>query len=335
MTLATWVHDLDPVIFPVWGELKVRWYGLSYLMAFVVGYFVMRSLSRRGLWVVPEEKIGDFLTYCAVFGVFLGGRLGYLFFYTIPDQGWGVLAEDPLLPLKVWEGGMASHGGFLGIMAVTLWFAWKNKLNWAGVGDGFCVAAPIGLLFGRTANFINGELYGRVTESSWGVKFPGALRENGQLSDAVESAGGVNEEVAELLRTYEMGPYLLEPTVAIGRDEPKVMEVLGEFLQPRHCSQLYEAFLEGAVLFAILYAIRVLWKGMPHGVVTGAFFVLYALFRIVVEYFREPDSSWVIEGAVTKGQFYSYFMILIGCAFWVVAFWKKKGEPRVESRDLG
>ena len=317
MILATYIHDLDPVLVKIWGPLQVRWYGLSYLAAFVAGYFILRSLARRRLWVVGEEATADFLTWAAVFGVFLGGRLGHVLFYTVADKGWGPVLEDPLMVIRVWDGGMASHGGILGLFLFTLWYAWRRKLSWPGVGDGLVVAAPLGLFFGRMANFINGELYGRPAGEgvSWAVKFPAAFfeqpEEGGRLAEAVAAAKGIDPQVTSRNLVEAM------------RENEAAREAAGEFLLARHPSQIYEGVLEGLVLFAILWTIRVVWKKAPHGFLTGAFFIFYAVFRIFVENYRMPDAKLVLGGAMTKGQFYSVFMVAIGLAFWAWAFFGK------------
>jgi phosphatidylglycerol:prolipoprotein diacylglycerol transferase len=313
--LGTWVHNVDPVLLPIWGPLQLRWYGLAYLMGFVAGYYLLKHLARRGLWVVAEEKVADFIAFAAMFGVFLGGRLGYVLFYMIPDKGIAAVTGDPMAVFRVWDGGMSSHGGFLGLMAFTFVYARRTKLSWPAVGDGLVVASPLGLLFGRLANFINGELYGRVAQGvPWAVKFPGALFDSG----VVESTR--QQEALVAINRVDANADLGN-VVALMRDDPKLAETVGRFLEPRHPSQLYEAFLEGVVLFAILLFLRLKFPRLATGVLTGTFFALYAVFRIVVEGFRQPDSSWVVEGILTKGQFYSLFMFVIAAGFYVYA-WK-------------
>ncbi len=313
LVIGTWVHNLDPVLWKIWGPLQLRWYGLAYLAGFVAAYLLLKRFARKGLWVLKEDAVPDFIAYGAMLGVFLGGRLGYVLFYMIPDQGIGSVTSDPGVIFRVWDGGMASHGGFLGLMLFTLVYARLKKLSWAGVGDSLVVVCPLGLLFGRVANFINGELYGRVADGvGWAVKFPSALFD----SRAVESSR--QGEVLNAINSVDPNAKL-ENVVGLVRDDPKLAEAVGPFLEPRHPSQLYEAFLEGAVLFAILYYVRVRFPNLAHGVLTGLFFILYAVFRIVVEEFREPDATWVIEDVLTKGQFYSIFMIGIGVAFLVYA----------------
>jgi len=336
---AVWVHNFDPVILRI-GEspLALRWYGLSYLAAFVAGYLLLRWLAKKDLWVMAPEKAGDFIAYGAIFGVFVGGRLGYVLFYMIPERGMEAVTRDPLVVFKVWEGGMASHGGILGLLIFTWFYARREKVSWLRLGDGLCVVAPLGLFFGRLANFINGELYGRTaSEVAWAMKFPRALLEAGDrrfvgaMAEAVRAdadrPGSPLPAAWEAYQEALAGPVaervdrlpLFERVMDAGRRNPEVMEALGKYLEARHPSQLYQAFLEGLLLFVVLLATRLRFSALAPGVLTGMFFLMYALFRIVAERFRAPDAAWVVEGILTKGQFYSLFMIAIGAAFLVGA----------------
>ena len=166
---AVWTHHLNPVIFHLWGPLALRWYGLAYLAGFLGGYLILQRMSKRGEFAVPPQELGSFIIHVAIYGVFLGGRLGYVLLY-----GWSTFIHDPLFLFRVWEGGMASHGGILGVIAVVLWTAWKRKISFWNITDGLALVAPIGLFFGRIANFINGELWGRPTQVAWAVIFPQA-----------------------------------------------------------------------------------------------------------------------------------------------------------------
>ena len=332
--LATYVHDLDPVIFSISEKIKLRWYGLSYVMGFAAAYIILLRLSRKKLWPIDALKVGDAVTYTAIFGVFLGGRIGYVLFYMLPSPG-GLerILEDPITIIAVWDGGMASHGGILGIMFFTLFYAWKHKLSWLGVGDGFAIVAPLGIFFGRMANFINGELYGTVTDDKnwWAVRFPKSLYENGysdQLQKGLQQAAVSNDAAGKYLRDrvdydgYDLSPQAFEQEfLPIARENPDVMQALADHTPARHPSQLYEGILEGLLIFALLYLLRMKFSKLWNGVISGAFFILYAIFRIGVENVREPDSEKII--GVTKGQFYSLFMIAIGLAFWAWA-WKSK-----------
>lgn len=321
---------MDPVIFDVVGPIKLRWYGLGYLLGFVLGFLLLRWLARKKLWVLPAEKVADFIAYSAFFGVFLGGRFGYILFYQLQTvSGRAEFADDPLMIFRVWDGGMASHGGILGLVIFTYFYARKNKVSWTGVGDGLCVVAPIGIALVRLANFINGELYGRVTSGvSWAMKFPGALRENGRAWDAVNACRPLAPEIDNFRGSdNEVFSQQLSYLIDQSRDRPELLKTLGEYVQARHPSQLYEALLEGFVLFAILFALRVRIPKLANGVITGLFFVLYAVFRIIVENYREPDVGQAAIMGLTKGQFYSTFMIVGGLCF--LAYSLKRKQPSV------
>lgn len=315
---STYVHDLNPVLLRITDAIQLRWYGLAYLFGFIGGFLLLKHLAQRGLWVLKPEKTGDFIAAAALFGVFLGGRLGYLFFYQLPESGWETLAHDPLIVLRVWEGGMASHGGILGLVIFTWFYAKKHQVTWTGLGDGLCVVAPLGLFFGRVANFINGELYGRIADGvPWAVKFPLALQR-----EPIEVQSAAWQECTRVEPKLANTESLADLVSAV-RENPEVAKTLGNFLEPRHPSQIYEALLEGALLFAILWLVRVRLPKAPDGLLTGLFFGLYALFRILGEQFREPDAAMV--GPLTKGQFFSLFMFLFAAAFLFHAWrgWQK------------
>ena len=298
--LAYFVDNFDPFIFRLWDNVGPRWYGFAYVLAFVSAYFVVRWLSKRGYCDLPPERVSDFITWTALFGVLIGGRLGYVLFYR-PE-----MLRDPLSILRVWEGGMASHGGMIGILALSFYYARKHKFPWTNLGDALVVAAPIGLFFGRCANFINGELYGRPTNVSWAMQFPKELLENSFERERAVAAA------------QKIDPRLVDPDTIIqaARHNSQLNQVLQGILTPRHPSQLYEGFFEGIVLFAIICFVRTRMR-QPNGVLTGLFFIFYGIFRIVWENFREPDAPLV--GAFTRGQFFSFFLLAIGIAFVVVA----------------
>ena len=332
-TLGAWVHNLKPELFEISDKFALRWYGLAYLAGFVAGYFGLRWLAQKKLWVVGPEKVADFIAYAALFGVFLGGRLGYVAFYMIPESGFEYVLKNPLVILQVWKGGMSSHGGILGLTIFTYFYARRAKCSWTGVGDGLVIFAPLGIFFGRLANFINGELYGRVTSAVVGMKFPKELlgREedfHAAMKDAVEVDP---EKLDGLWDRYLSSPstgqgQLLEGVLEAGRANPAIIDAISGYVQVRHPSQLYQALLEGFLLFAILLLLRLRLPQIGHGVITGGFFILYATFRIIAEQFREPDSAWVIQDILTKGQFYSIFMYVMGVAFLVAGLKGKTGS---------
>ena len=293
LPLAYYIHQLSPFIVRFGGNFGLRWYGFAYVMAFLCGYWLYHRLAVRGYGELAPEKVADFITLAAIFGVMLGGRLGWVIFY-----GWDKVRAHPLDAFKLWEGGMASHGGILGLVVFTWVYARWQRISWPGVGDNLVVVAPIGLFFGRLANFVNGELWGRIIARPnppvWAaMRFPKELDSGGY---------GVDPDQANLLiaQAYEHHPHAL-----------KYLEAL---LPLRYPSQLFEAALEGVVLFTLLWIIRTRMRA-PVGMLTGVFMVAYAALRIVGEQFREPDVGIPLTWGLTRGQFLSLFMFLIGGAF--------------------
>ncbi len=298
--LAYYLHNFDPFIFHITENIGPRWYGMAYVLAFACSYALLRVLSKYGYCDLPPNKVGDFITGCALLGVILGGRLGYVLFYK-PE-----MLREPFSIFRVWEGGMSSHGGMIGVLLFTFYFAHRHHVSWTNLGDNLVVTAPIGLFFGRCANFINGELFGRIADRPWAMQFPKEL-----FDDSAEA-----ERAAKACS--QIDPSLITPDaiVAAAHQQPQVREALRAILTPRHPSQLYEAFFEGIVLFAILWLVRTRTR-QPNGVLTGLFFLCYAVFRIFLETFREPDATLI--AGFTRGQFFSFFLFAIGIAFIVVA----------------
>lgn len=250
--LALSYPEIDPVLFQI-GPFAIRWYALAYIVGLVIGWRMMIHFAKSpGSFITPQQA-DDFLIW-ATAGVMLGGRLGYVIFYKP-----AYYLADPLEIFMVWQGGMSFHGGFLGVVTAAYLYARKHGIPPLALADMLSIVAPIGLFFGRLANFINGELFGRVSDVSWAMVFP-----NG-------------------------GPL------------------------PRHPSQLYEALLEGALLFVLILLLRKSGLANKAGLLTGTFLVGYALARGFVELFRQPDAhlGFLIGGA-TMGQLLSIPMILVG-----------------------
>jgi phosphatidylglycerol---prolipoprotein diacylglyceryl transferase len=308
MFFAFYVHHLSPFLIQFNEQVGIRWYGLAYIAGFIGAFYLMKWLARSGYGSLRENQVADFVFYAALFGVLIGGRLGYVLFYR-PS----ILTEDPLGIFRVWDGGMASHGGILGLIIFSGIYAHRHRISWTGIGDNLVAVAPIGLFFGRVANFINGELYGRPTSVPWAIQFPA------ELLDRPSEASLVIEQTTKIDPNLSNVPEI----IVAARHSPQVREILASVLTPRHPSQLYEAFLEGVVLFTLLILIRLKFK-KPDGVTTGCFFLLYPLMRIVGEFFREPDAP--LTGPFTRGQFLSLFMFVIGILFLWNA--KTRGTPK-------
>lgn len=278
--MTHYIHNINPVVLEIGGPLAIRWYGLSYLLGFLASILILRHWSKRGEFEVPEREVSNFVVMLAFFGVFLGGRLGYVLFYNFSS-----FLEDPLSLVRVWDGGMSSHGGFIGVMLFILWYAKKNKYSFLNLTDHFAATASLGLGFGRLANFVNGELWGRVSDVKWAVVFPQEL------------TGLPREQWIALGQPGHYNIPLIEKYVEAGQ------------LLPRHPSQLYQAFAEGFLVFALMLIIRKTARGKRPGALSASYLVLYALARIAMEFFREPDNGEFFIAWITKGQFYSIFLI--------------------------
>ncbi len=319
--ITAYVHDWNPILLELGGPVAIRWYGLAYLISFMLGFLLLRHLARKDLWVLPDKDVSDFIALAAMLGVFLGGRLGYVLFYMIPDKGISYILNDPLTIIRVWDGGMASHGGIFALVIFTFFYARKKGVSWTGLGDGLCVVAPVGLFCVRMANFINGELYGKVDQASqWAMRFPNTL-----VDPSTPEFMNRDEAMRAVMNVAPLEPgqaYTIDYAKAALREHPALHESFELLLMPRHPSQLYEAILEGALLFVILWIMRVRFPKLGHGILTGLFFIIYAVGRMTAELFREPDSSMI--GFLTKGQFYSTFMIALGVAFLIWGLTKGK-----------
>jgi phosphatidylglycerol:prolipoprotein diacylglycerol transferase len=263
--LAHWVHDLSPFLIEFGDSgFGIRYYGLAYLAGFAAAWWLIRRQAQLGRTPLSVERVGDLLT-ALVIGVLVGGRLGYFLFYQ-PES----LLSEPLSLLRVWAGGMASHGGFLGVAAALWWCGRAFRVDWRHLGDLVVCAAPAGLFFGRVANFINGELWGKVSHAPWAMIFPASA----------------------------------EPGTPVG------------LIAPRHPSQLYAAALEGLLVLALLQylAARTDWLQRAPGRLSGVFLIAYAVARAISEIFREPDLGVTPILGLSRGTFYSIFLVLGGLA---------------------
>lgn len=279
--------QIDPVAISA-GPLQVHWYGLMYLLAFITAFALAwyRTKSREG-WTI--DMVSDLVFYGAL-GVVLGGRIGYVLFYQFSE-----FLANPVFLFKVWQGGMSFHGGFLGVALAMWFFAYKYKKPVFEVLDFIVPCVPTGLLFGRIGNFINGELWGRVSENgySWLMLFPQAVEADYQL--------------------LQQQPQLQSLTVLVN-DYP---------LLPRHPSQLYEAFAEGFLLFIIIW-----WfsrQPRPRMAVTGLFVLGYGLGRFIIEFYRQPDADqgFILFDWMTKGQLLTLPMIILGILLLILAYQRK------------
>lgn len=275
--MAIIINPISPVAFSVFG-VPIRWYALAYVLGFVLGFWLLKTLTRKddSEICLTKKQLDDLLTFL-VFGIIFGGRLGYVLFYNFP-----FFLHNPLEILAIWHGGMSFHGGLLGVIIATLLFVRKQSFpdksivrNSLRVLDLLAVVAPIGLGLGRIANFINMEVMGRETTMPFGVIFKG-------------------------------GP---------------------EY--PRHPSPLYEAGLEGIVLFLILWILYKKTNLRHHpGAISGTLCIFYGIFRIFCEQFRQPDAQigFLTSWGLTMGQLLSGVMVIIGIIVFIIAVQKHKPQ---------
>ena len=322
--LAYYFHDLSPYIVRFPNGFGLHWYGLAYVLSFLLGGWLYRWLAEHRYTDLPAAQVSDFICWAAVFGVMIGGRLGWILFYGLRQNH---VADPWYWPIEVWKGGMASHGGIIGLVLFTLYWSKSHRVSWTGIGDSLVVVAPIGLFLVRIANFINGELFGKAATVPWAVQFPKELLEVTPSSDLLSRTHEALLPFGDVMPTDDTWvDWVVE---AIPR-HPELIEPLRNVLTPRHPSQIYEALLEGVVLFSVLWILRTRCR-VPRGVITGVFFILYAVLRIIGEIFREPDPAWHV-GPVSAGQFLSIFLVLIGAAFIVGGYRAKEYERALQER---
>ena len=262
-----YIHNLDPVLLD-FGFIAIRWYSLAYIFGIVLGWWLGKKIVKNFLLGVNfkfnVKEFDDLITYLII-SIILGGRLGYVLFYNFEYY-----ISNPVEIIKVWEGGMSFHGALIGIIIGTHLFSTKKNIPTFFFLDVIACVSPIGILFGRIANFINGELVGKVTEVSWGIIFP-----------AID-------------------------------------------MLPRHPSQLYEALLEGLILFILINAITLKQK-YKTGLSSSLFLIFYGIFRIIAEQFREPDSQLgYLFGNLSMGTILSFVMVISG--FVILIILRKKNE---------
>lgn len=333
-----WVHDLDPFIIQFTESFGIRWYSMAYLLGFVFGISLINWFSRRRKTSLSEVEASDCLTYMIV-GVLLGGRMGYALFYS-PELLTDFRPQFPFWgALAVWEGGMASHGGFLGVVVACLIFAWRHKKDPLHIGDLTIFGACVGIFLGRIANFINGELMGRVASADFplAVKFPQDVYrwigyEKDKLSSLTEVAGLMGVKSSDwaswIQSNYQGRMYELadKAILAVQNGNQEVIAAFSRILEPRHPSQLYAALFEGLVPLIIL---AIVWlKPRRPGLICSLYYLIYSLSRIVDEMFRLPDAHLSdlsqLPLGLTRGQFLSLGLLGFGIVLTVWTF-KKKG----------
>ena len=264
-------HSIDPVLFSL-GPFTVRWYGVAYVLGFLLAAFIIARTARRWKVIVDVDSLLTIMV-CVIIGIIVGARAGYVLFY-----GDGYYLSHPFEIFATNHGGMSFHGGLIGALVAGIVAAKLTHIPYLTLADLGCIAAPAGLFFGRCANFINGELWGAPTDAPWGVVFGGA-------------AG----------------------------------------MMPRHPSQLYEAVLEGIVIFAVLFVLSRKVPPRPRGTFLGIFLIMYGTFRFLIEFVREPDVQlgYLWGGWLTMGQLLSAPLVIVGVVVLVYALRKRLPQQGV------
>ncbi|WP_395377094.1 prolipoprotein diacylglyceryl transferase [Marinicella sp. W31] len=284
METSRFLIDFNPVFLDL-GVFKIHWYGITYLIAFACYWLLGRYRIRHYDTGWNDEQLSDFLFYGAL-GVIIGGRIGwYLFYNDVP------LMEDFWLPIKVWDGGMSFHGGLAGVVIALLYFKNKTKKTFFQVSDFVAPLVPLGIMSVRIGNFVNGELWGRLTEKPWGVIFPQSLPTH------------IYPQNMSLERLHDLNAQ-------------------GQLLAfARHPSPLYEAFGEGLMAFIVVWLVAKYSR--KAGAASAAFLICYGVARFIVEFFREPDSNrgFIAFDWMTMGQLLTIPLIVAGLAF---LLWPKK-----------
>lgn len=336
---AAFLHTIDPFLWQITPTFGIRWYGVAYLLGFVVGWWILRTLAKRGAILLNAQQVSDAML-AFVIGVFVGGRLGYVIFYqpslllefSSSPPWWGLLAIN--------RGGMASHGGIIGVIIAAIYIARRNKVSSLHMLDLVAFAAPMGLFFGRIANFINGELLGRIVAMPgepgpwWSVRYPQEL----QTRHAPTLTPEQQSELYALLD--RVAPAWDEPNgigyahavdrllAAVQSGAADVARDVAPLLSARHPSQLYQAAAEGLVLMA---ALMVVWlKPRRPGIVGSWFLIVYGALRIATEHWRLPDDHLAVQriAGLSRGQWLSVVMALVGVIA-IAALSRRKDLPRL------
>lgn len=326
LTLAAWLHDLDPFAIRLTETFGVRWYGLSYVAGFIAAWAILRALARRGRIALSPMQVGD-LIFAVIVGTLVGGRLGYCAFYR-PALFTDFRAEIPFWGvLALTEGGMASHGAMIGITIACAWFARKHRLSLLHLMDCLALVAPVGIVLGRLANFVNGELLGRIVAPPgepapwWAVKFPQELTEGHAPPLDSDQSLRLAELATSVARPGDDDWTALQRLIeAVQAGNADLQRDLAPLISARHPSQLYQAVAEGIVVGAVLW-LAFARRG-PAGVISALFFIVYGAGRIATEFIRLPDAHLIVQryAGLSRGQWLSALMILAGIAMlaWAV-----------------
>ena len=330
MLANSYIHNLDPFAIQFTDTFGLRWYGLAYISGFIFAWIAIKWLGSKKCTQIPVCRVGDFMFACVV-GVLVGGRLGYCLFYD-PSMFITFTAEFPWWKvLAIQDGGMASHGGILGVLFAVIVWGKKNKISILHLFDIGALFATPGLFFGRLANFINGELWGKsipleqqASPPWWSVKYPTEITEAWTVNPEVytQQLGALEPlQLSVLSGTSFYNTVVIEAYA--GNQE--VIETIRPLLTAWYPSQLFQALAEGPILFLALFVIW--WKPRKPGVIAGWFLVIYGALRIATETFRQPDEGVALLLGLSRGQVLSAVIILFG----FILVWKSAARTTVKT----
>jgi len=344
LTLAAYFHALDPFILRISGDLGIRWYGAAYITGFVVAYLILQRLAKRRLILIPESRVYDAMVWL-VLGTIAGGRLGYALVYDQPL----LYTFKPAFPfwslLAINQGGMASHGGMVGL-AVACWRisrGWPDdtgrivgKAPVLHIMDCAALLAPFGIFFGRIANFINGELLGKVVSPPgtpgpwWSVQYPQELLDRLSSPERLIQTPEQWARIDALSQTVAPDQSTGRRMEALARSYGRYQQELAPLLSSRHPSQIYQAIAEGLILTLVLW---LLWlKPRKAGLYTAFFLIVYGVGRVLTEFIRLPDAQLAVQrfAGLSRGQWLSMGMVLIGGL--LLAWVQSRPRPRFGAR---
>lgn len=336
---AAYLHNLDPFALRISGDFGIRWYGVAYAAGFLVAFLVAHRLAVRGLIKLAPQQVGDYIIAC-ILGVLVGGRLGWVIFYG-PSAFWTFTDSLPFWEvLAINHGGMASHGGVIGLGVAMFWFGRRHQIAPFHLADLSALVVPFGLFFGRLANFVNGELRGQPCGSNFplAVKFPQEIVEDWSPNQMLEAVGAADAmglthfEWTSIVRRAENGDvqalnnlhFLQQRLVQyVQAGNEQVREVVEPLLVARHPSQLYQATAEGLVLGSVLWGLWwFVWRkgrfANRPGLTSVSFLIIYGVLRIITEVWRLPDAEIGRLFGLSRGQWLSVVMVVAGVALGAV-----------------